>query len=44
MDTSMLGQINALRQMTVSELRSEWERLYGEPTRSRNRSSVALRR
>ena len=23
--------------MTVAELRSEWEKLYGEPTRSRNR-------
>lgn len=38
MDTSMLGRINALRQMTVAELQAEWLRLYGEPTRSRNRT------
>ena len=37
MEKSMLGEINRLRQMTVAELREEWERLYGEPTRSRNR-------
>ncbi len=37
MDTSMLGQISALRRMTVTELRGQWLRLYGEPTRSRNR-------
>jgi len=37
MGTNMLGRINELRQMTVSELQSEWLRLYGEPSRSRNR-------
>src|SRR5262245_31581932 len=37
MDMTMLGEINALRQMSVAELRVEWLRLYGEPTRSRNR-------
>ncbi len=37
MDKSMLGEINRLRQMTVGELREEWLRLYGEPSRSRNR-------
>ena len=37
MEKSMLGEINRLRQMTVAELREEWERLHGEPTRSGNR-------
>jgi hypothetical protein len=37
METSIVSEINRLRQMTVGELRIEWERLYGEPTRSRNR-------
>ena len=37
MDTSVLSQINALRQATVAQLRLEWQRLHGEPTRSRNR-------
>jgi hypothetical protein len=36
-DKSIVSEINALRQMTVGELRVEWERLYGEPSRSRNR-------
>ncbi len=35
--TSMLSQIKALQAMTVGQLRDEWLRLYGEPTRSRNR-------
>ncbi len=43
MDTSILGRINALRQMTVAELRVEWERLYGEPTRSRNKQFLYRR-
>ena len=37
MEKSMLGEINRLRQMTVAELRQEWQRLYGEQTRSRSR-------
>lgn len=37
MEKSMLREIHRLREMTVGELRLEWERLYGEPTRSRNR-------
>ena len=37
MGTSMLGEINALRQMSVAELRARWIELYGEETRSRNR-------
>ena len=40
MDTSMLGRINALRQMTVAELRREWERLNGAPTDARNRQHL----
>jgi len=36
-ETSVIRRIHALRQMTVGELRIEWQKLYGEPTRSRNR-------
>ena len=36
-DTSVIRRIHALRQMTVTQLRSEWERLYNEPTNSRNK-------
>ncbi len=37
MESSVIQQIHRLRQMTVGELRIEWEKLHGEPTRSRNR-------
>ena len=37
MSTSIVSQIQALQHMTVGQLRVEWERLYGEPTRSRNK-------
>jgi hypothetical protein len=37
METNIINEIDRLRQMTVRELRIEWERLYGEQTRSRNR-------
>jgi hypothetical protein len=37
MDTSIVAEISRFRQMTVGQLRAEWERLYGETTRSRNR-------
>ncbi len=37
MDTSIINRVRALQAMTVGQLRVEWERLYGEPTRSRNR-------
>jgi Protein of unknown function (DUF2924) len=37
MESSMIRRIHALRQMTVGELQVEWQRLYGEPSRSRNR-------
>ena len=43
MTRSMLITINELRQMTVAELRSEWLRLYGEPSRSRNREYLFRR-
>ncbi len=33
----MLSEINALRRMSVPELQAAWMRLYGEPTRSRNK-------
>jgi len=35
---SIVSQIQAQQRMTVAQLRIEWERLYGEPTRSRNRT------
>ena len=37
MDKSILSQISALQRKSVSDLQAEWLRLYGEPTRSRNR-------
>ena len=37
MEASVIRQIHRLREMTVGELQVEWQRLYGEPTRSRNR-------
>ena len=37
MTNSIVSEIQALQRMTVGELRVEWQRLYGEPTRSRNR-------
>ncbi len=36
-ETSVIRRIHALRQMNVAELQAEWLRLYGEPTRSRNK-------
>ena len=38
MSTSIINEIQALQRMTVGQLRVEWERLYGETTRSRNRT------
>ena len=38
MSTSIVSEIQALQRMSVAQLRLEWERLYGEPTRSRNRT------
>jgi hypothetical protein len=42
-DTSIVDEINRFRQMTVGELRIEWERLYGEPSRSRNKEFLFRR-
>ena len=42
-ETSVIRRIHALRQKTVAELRCEWKRLYGEPTRSRNRDFMFRR-
>ena len=39
MDRSVIARIQALRNMTVTELQAEWLKLFGEPSRSRNRSS-----
>jgi hypothetical protein len=38
MPSTVIGKINRLREMTVGELREQWFKLYGEPTRSRNRT------
>ncbi len=38
MKTSVLHEIHKLQQMTVSELQLKWRELYGEETRSRNRT------
>ena len=43
MEKTMLGEINRLRQMSLAELRQEWERLYGEPARSGNRDFLFRR-
>ncbi len=37
LEKSMLAEIDRLRQMTVAELQAEFLKLYGEPSRSRNR-------
>ena len=42
-DNTVIRRIHALRQMTVAQLRGEWNRLYGEPTRSRNRDYLFRR-
>ena len=42
-ETSVIRRIHALRQMTVAELQCEWERLCGEPTRSRNKQFLYRR-
>ena len=43
MDKSMLSQISALQRKSVAELQAEWIRLYGEPTRSRNKQFLYRR-
>ena len=43
MDLSVTSQIAALNRMSVSDLQAEWIRLYGEPTRSRNRQFLFRR-
>ncbi len=43
MSKNMLSQISALQRMSVSDLQAEWIRLYGEPTRSRNRQFLFRR-
>lgn len=43
MQTNVIAEIAALKKMTVAELRGEWDRLYGEPTRSRNRDFLYRR-
>ena len=43
MADSVIRRIHALRQMNVAELRCEWERLYREPTRSRNKDYLYRR-
>ena len=43
MESSVIRQIHRLRQMTVGELRIEWEKLYGQASRSRNRDFLFRR-
>jgi len=43
MEKTVLGRIDRLRRMTVGELQAEWLRLYGEPTRSRNKTYLFRR-
>ncbi len=38
MGASILSQIANLQRLSVAELQGEWLRLYGEPTRSRNKN------
>jgi len=42
-NSSMLTQIDRLRRMTVGELQQEWQRLYGESTRSRQKAYLFRR-
>ncbi len=42
-ETSVIRRIHRLQEMTVGELRVEWQKLYGEPTRSRNRDYLCRR-
>ncbi len=37
MSESIAAQISKLQQMTVAELRIEWEKVFGEPTKQRHR-------
>ena len=43
METNVLREIRKLQQMSVGELREHWLRLYGQPTRSRNRQFLFRR-
>jgi hypothetical protein len=43
MQGSVIAQIQALQRMSVGELQAEWMRLYGEPSRSRNRDYLVRR-
>ena len=40
LQAGVIAQIQALQRMSVGDLRREWERLYGEPTRSCNREHL----
>ena len=42
-ENNMLAEISRLRQMSVSDLQAEWFKLYGAPTRSRNRTFLYRR-
>ena len=43
MEKTVLREINRLRQITVAELRGEWDRIFREPTRSRNKDYLFRR-
>ena len=40
METTVIGQIAALKRMSVRELQTEWERMFGQPARSNNRTHL----
>ena len=37
MSDSVIAQVEALQKMTVAELRIEWEKVFGQPTKQRHR-------
>ncbi len=43
MESTLLGEIRRIQQLSVSELHAEWVRLYDEPCRSRNRTYLVKR-
>lgn len=40
---SVAAQVSALQTMTVEQLRAEWERVFGEPTKQRHRQHLIKR-
>ena len=42
-DASVVGQLSALKQMSVGELKAKWESLFGSPAPNNSRSYLELR-